>query len=271
MTGFSAKIILDSMSPEGKRITTISAVYPRFVHSELMTHRQFSRNAMSSRAVPIKKMIEQVRTNPAAPIHWGSNRPGMSAGDELIGLDLEKAKDYWFSVASTAANYAEAMANLGLHKQIVNRVLEPFQWMHTIITSTEWDNFFDLRLALLEDGKTPVADPNMHELAKHMSDAIDASTPVVRERHLPYVSEEEITQIGSVLNACSISAARCARVSYLNHDGSFPNIEKDLDLAHNLQNSRHASPFEHIAFAAERESRSRNFMGWTQFRAVLDL
>ncbi len=240
-------------------------MYEVFQDVSLMDERDLSRNAMSSRAVPVQKMIDQVRNDPAMPIHWGANKPGMQAGEELTGGELKDAKAEWLQAAKQAADSAEQMMRLGLHKQVVNRILEPFQWMRTIVTSTEWDNFFDLRLH-------EMAEPNMQALAKCMREALDNSTPIVRDHHLPYFDDVEYIQIGgSVEKACLISAARCARVSYLNHDGSAPSVTKDLELATMLKNSRHASPFEHVAFSAGADTRSRNFVGWNQFRETLGL
>ena len=257
-------MIAHSANPyTGKELMTMSLVYPRFVHSEFMTHRVFSRNAMSSRAVPVQKMIDQVRNDPAMPIHWGSNKPGMQAGEELTGGDLITSKHLWKKAAEEAANSAQHMMTLGLHKQVVNRILEPFQWMHTIVSATEWENFFDLRIS-------DMAEPNMRQLAQCMKMCIDLSVPAETEYHVPYVSDEEIRNnpIGYVM---MLSAARCARASYLNHDGSAPDAVKDYALAKMLKESRHASPFEHQAEALGTDDQSRNFIGWEQQRAMMYL
>lgn len=256
-----AKIILDSVSPAGARLTTMQLVYPRFIHSEFMTHRVFSRNAMSSRAVPVKKMIEQVQNSPAMPCHWGANQPGMQARSELTGRDLEEAKALWLKAARDASDHAERMMEIGLHKQVANRILEPFQFMHTIVTATEWDNFFSLRIH-------PDADPNIYELAVAMKAAMDGSEPVERYIHRPYMRDGELPDFFGY-----ISAARCARVSFLNHDGSEPDFEKDLALAIMLKDSRHASPFEHQAtcMGVDVNEWDANFMGWKQFRSTLGI
>lgn len=252
----SAKIILDSVSPAGARLTTMQLVYPRFVHSEFMTHRMFSRNAASSRAIPVAKMIEQVRNDPAMPIHWGSNQPGMQAGAELTGRDLTEAQAVWRHAAHAAADHAGAMAELGLHKQVANRVLEPFQWMQTIVTATEWGNFFKLRLH-------PAADPNIYELARVMKEAMAASTPGVRSFHAPYAMDCP----GDTITVAKVSSARCARISFLNHDGSAPNMDKDLGLANALLGDEHESPFEHVGFADEHAFGTHaNFTGWQSYR-----
>ncbi len=290
-TNVSARIVLHSASPHHNHaIITASLVYPRFIHAEAKTHRvmsiddahvdfmqdisfmdekHFSRNAMSSRAVPIQKMIDQVRNDPAMPVRWGSNQPGMQAGADIE--DAGRAEELWLRAAMHAADSAEAMMNLGLHKQIANRPLEPFQWMHTIVTATETDNFFNLRLALKPDG-TPFADPTMYALAACLNEAIQQSKPVCREVHMPYVNDMEMLACGTLERAMMVSAARCARVSYLNHDGSNPVIEKDLALAETLRESGHASPFEHIAVAHSSPSFvSRNLRGWTQMREIIGL
>lgn len=259
----SAQVVKHSTSRGGSPIITLSLVYPRFIHSEFMTHRAFSRNSMSSRAVPVAKMIEQVRTAPATPAHWGANQPGMQAN-----MEVDRKGDalaLWNLAASQAADVAERMNDLGLHKQVTNRILEPFQWMRTVVTSTEWDNFFFLRC-------NPMAEPNMRDLAECMRNAIETSVPIERDFHMPYFDDIEFIKIaGDVNKACMISAARCARVSYLNHDGSAPDIDKDLDLGEKLKSSNHASPFEHVAIAAGADYKSRNFTGWTQYRETLGL
>lgn len=266
----SAKVIEDSISKNGHRITTLQLVYPRFIHSEFMTHRAFSRNSMSSRAIPVAKMIEQVRNDPAMPTHWGKNQPGMQAREELGEDDIVAARSQWRRAAIDAADRAENLSDLGAHKQIVNRILEPFQWMHTIVTATDWMNFFGLR-------DHPDAMPEMAELARCIRDARDESGPkmlVDGEWHLPFVSTDQALMESdypySVL--CKASAARCARVSYLNHDGTAPTIEKDIELANRLASSVpiHASPFEHQATPIGHGMRNRNFTGWMQHRVVIE-
>lgn len=264
MNEIKATMIAHSVNPHtGKELVTMALVYPRFVHSEFMTHRVFSRNAMSSRAVPVQKMIDQVRNDPAMPIHWGSNKPGMQAGEELTGDDIARVKALWYRSARNAADVAEHMMDLGLHKQVVNRILEPFQWMHTIVSATEWPNFFDLRLS-------EMAEPNMRQLAVVMKDCIYDSKPVKTEYHIPYVTDEEIRRFATA-DLMMISAARCARVSYLTHDGAAPDVTKDLILANTLFTSKHASPFEHQAIAMGSNNASRNFIGWKQHRDTLAL
>jgi thymidylate synthase ThyX len=288
----SAKVIEDSISPAGKRLTTFQLKYPRFIHGEVMTHRVFSRNASSSRAIPVAKMIEQVRNDPAMPVHWGKNQPGMQAREEhdapvmlfeyanvdaptdnlFTGFDQQfTIQEAWIEAAHRAAEVAEAMNKAGYHKQVVNRLLEPFQWMQTIVTATEWDNFFELRAH--ED-----AQPEIHELAMQMSAAMGRSLPEQRKLdrtdafnwHLPYVSDNErLIYMQEPEIAAKLSVARCARVSYLTHDGQAPQIEKDLELYDRLVGSRplHASPTEHQAYPmAHAAAQSKNFFGWRQFR-----
>lgn len=268
----TATVIADSISTLGNRITTLQLKYPRFIHSEFMTHRVFSRNSASSRAIPVAKMIAQVQNDPAMPIYWGLNQPGMQASKEHE--DISTAQVWWKAAAIDAAASATLLNDLGLHKQIVNRVLEPFQWMHTIVTATEWDNFFELRCH-------PDAQPEFQVLACAIRTAMEDSAPVVRacERmgwngawHLPYVLDDERASIATS-TLTKLSAARCARVSYLKHDGTTPNIEDDLTLFERLVGGKplHASPIEHQAWAAGAEDRnSRNFFGWHQYRALFE-
>lgn len=263
----SAKIIADSVSPTGIRLTSVQLVYPRFIHGEVMTHRVFTRNASSSRAIPVAKMIEQVRSNPAEPIHWGKNQPGMQASEELNSFDAGVARAIWYAAARDAAYQAEQMMHLGVHKQVANRILEPFQFMHTLITATEWANFFELR-------RHPDAQPEIHALADEIHSAMAKSYPreiAFGQWHLPYITLNELDKYDSA-TLRKASAARCARTSYLKHDGSAASIDDDLKLFDRLAGSRpiHASPTEHQAVPALDKGFYKNFRGWLQFRALIE-
>lgn len=263
----SVKIVADSISPSGSRITTFELEYPRIIHSELMTHRLLSRNAMSSRAIPIKKMIEQVQQNPAMPVKFGKNQPGMQdAGEHSAQLgDGYSAEEWWKLAGLSAARFAAEFADAGYHKQIANRLLEPYQRMKTVVTATDWNNFFWLRV-------DPDADPTIYELAKAMKEAIDNSIPDPLEPgqwHTPYVDhvygfediddkecavfegycvldEENKPVMLTLEEALAISASCCAQVSYRVLNTS---KEKALDIYEKLVsgNKVHASPFEHQA------------------------
>lgn len=263
---FSAEIISDSIY-NGSRLTTFSLVYPRFIHSEFMTHRVFSRNAASSRAIPVNKVIEQVINNPAKPIHWGKNQAGMQARTEHkapvmlddVEIDVESA---WLMAALQAAEVAQAMADAGYHKQLVNRILEPFQLMKTIVSATDYDNFFALRTH-------PDAQPEIQHLAKLMQYRYENQRPrvlVEGEWHLPYATEIFLP------HAKCQSVARCARVSYLNHEGRESSLEEDLKLYERLVLAKppHLSPTEHQAMAGTIEGKNGNFnKNWVQLRHLL--
>ncbi len=246
--GYEAKIICDSINKYGSRLTTITATYPRFVHSELMTHREFSRNAASSRAIPISKVIEQVQNNPAMPYRWQVNIKGMQGGTELTEEQCNEGIYQWNIARDSAVNSVSNLQLLGAHKQICNRLLEPFVWMTTIISSTNWNNFFHLRC-------NDLADPTIRHIAEMIRFVIENNEPnsLVNEQwHLPFISKEDwtgkrdLSDAFEVLNSVrKISVARCARVSYLNHESK--NIEKDLELALTLEHNGHWSAFEHVA------------------------
>jgi thymidylate synthase ThyX len=239
--------------------------YPRFIHSELMTHRVFSRNAASSRAIPIKKMIAAIREEPAMPIYWGRNQSGMSAR-EAVAPEIEaRAREQWQAALADALRHAEILSDseIDLHKQLVNRLLEPFAWITVIITATEWANFFTQRCH--ED-----AQPEIKHLADLMLAAYRASKPgsiAAGRWHLPLIQADERDLSEAIL--CKLSVARCARVSYLTHDGRRDH-DKDIELYDRLLGggaNGHWSPFEHVATpAAGAEIRSANFVGWEQYR-----
>lgn len=242
----SAKIIAHSKSSvSGKEIVTFELEYPRFIHSEIMTHRLFSRNAASSRAIPVAKMVEQVRNDPAMPVHWGKNQPGMQAQEELDDWHKGLVKEAWLCMAGYNARLAEDMSKWGgAHKQLVNRPLEPFQMMKTVLTATEFDNFFWLR-------KHPDAQPEIKLLAEKMWEALQTSEPATLEPgdwHAPYFGAGYwLKGCGIPLDdALAISSSCCAQVSYRKLDDS---LEKAKDVFARLVESKpvHASPFEHQA------------------------
>lgn len=262
----TARIVADSVSPVGKRITTMELVYPRFIHAEVMTHRAFSRNASSSRAIPVAKAIELARDEMVFPVRWGLNQKGMQAKSEDIENQTEAAY-IWNGAARACIRTAHRLSELGLHKQWANRMIEWFSNIRVLVTATEWDNFFELRDH--ED-----AQDEIRLLAQAMRQAMDDSTPRSSCYHLPYIVDSEwysgtITQHALL----KISAARCCRVSYLKHDGGTPSIEEDLSLFDRLAGSRpiHASPLEHQAISLTNpQASSRNFKGWKQHREVFE-
>lgn len=276
----TAKIIADSISEDDVRITTLQLRYPRFIHSEFMTHRVFSRNASSSRAIPVERLIEDIERETAMPIHWGKNQPGMQAReehDEELKIDAYLPKyskiDAWIRARNNAIEVARAFHNAGYHKQIVNRLLEPFSHINVVVTSTEWENFFKLR-------RHPDAQPEIKVLADVMYDVIQQSKPYLiynKEWHLPYITENGL----EIEKAIKCSVARCARVSYLTHEGKPTNIENDLLLYERLINAipPHMSPAEHQATPDKflydvvmwnQPTLHGNFIGWKQYRKVIE-
>jgi len=273
------QIIADSVGEESGRITTFELTYPRIIHSEFMTHRVFSRNAMSSRAVPIKTMIKLVRENMAIPVRFGSNQKGMQdkgeehTGQVLCGRDSEgdelycSGREAWVKAAEDACLWAERLDGAGYHKQISNRVLEPFQMMKTVMTTTEIKNFLWLRV-------DADADPTIEVLAILMKEALDNSEPEKLQPgtwHTPYVDhlygfgpegDANIFEGYCVLDensrpvmlteeeALRISASCCGQVSYRRLNST---KDKALDIYTRLVAGKkvHASPFEHQAKEVE--------------------
>ena len=250
-----ADVILDSISFVGVRLTTLLLEYPRFIHSQFMTHRMFSRNAASSRAIPVQKMLERVQQSPVVPIHWGKNRKGMQATEEVSEKD--EALSLWFSARDAALQHAEQLMALGVHKQIANRLLEPFSHIQVVVSATEWENFFNLRLH--DD-----AQPEIQALARAIKDAMDSSEPQARVYHIPFILEDE--QDLPLADQLRVSVARCARTSYYYHDGRRSNIEEDKKLFERLAKNGHWSPFEHQAIVGVPDKFYANFKGWIQFR-----
>lgn len=329
---YSCKIILDSISETGKRLATFEITFPRIVLSEFNTHRMFSRNSASSRAIPFSKMLQKVEENPFIPERFPVDGKGMQPNkyiDKVIQPeDYKYTKNIWLAARDSALESAKHLYNtftdydisseeVHIHKQIVNRLLEPFMWHTVIITATEFDNFFKLRTH--SDAQYEIKriadlmyelyhcrlDCEYHKYIDHHNLCLDCDKPEswhyetqklnIGEWHCPLVSEEDGVMVKNYLLLKEkelrhlsnielskfvqelkkkISVARCARVSYLTHDGK-RDIEKDLELFERLKNSGHWSPFEHvatpyydnaIALPPKRDLWSANFLGWKQYR-----
>ena len=302
----SAKIIADSKN-RNSRITTFELEFPRFILAEFNTHRLFSRNAQSSRAVPTNKFFEQILSDPAIPVHWGKNQPGMFADeehDEWVSI-CEQDEGYWEEDGSTvepsvawtmamknAMRMAKSFADAGYHKQIVNRLVEPFANIRVVVTATEYENFFHLRMA--DD-----AQPEIRELATLMHDLYRKGSPeylMDDEWHMPYYSvgswsPHRENEESNLLTALKVSASCCAQVSYRNLDDSVDKAENIYNMLV-MADRMHASPLEHQAASifvpkdkhysevgythmksdpeGNSELWSGNFRGWVQYRQTLD-
>lgn len=264
----TATCIEASEAENGKKLYTFELRYPRIIHSEFLTHRVFSRNAMSSRATPAKVLIEDVANNPYIPQYILGNKSGMVGEDNLTEEQKMKFLSEYKRLVEYTCQRALELNELGVHKNLINRLIEPYSFIKTIVTATEWDNFFKLRLA-------PDAEPNMRDLA----DAIKQSMGIVDAKehikvdstlyHLPYVSNEERKTL-TPLEAMMVSAARCARVSYYNHDGSKPNIDKDIQLFHRLLRGGHFSPMEHPCVECSHSCSYYNIMGFMSLRYIIN-
>lgn len=237
----SCEIILDSIVG-GERITTVRYEIWRALHSELLTYRRCSRNASSSRAIPFKKNYEKVMTDPFIPPHIGKEHKGMSPSewvDDYTSVDMEIK--LW---AEKTAEWTKYMSErYGVAKSILNRYLEPFNTINVLMTgsSEHWHHVFAQRI-------TPEAEPNLRELVEQIKEAYDTSIPIVREAHLPYVTEEEQAS-QTALTQANLSAARCARLSYTPFGEPTINTVLDLELAEKLKNMGHRSPHEHQVFS----------------------
>ena len=277
MTQISATVIADSIGEHAPRLTTLEWVYPRWIHAEGRTHRvlrelegldievrtpspmedpALSRNAASSRAIPVKRMIADVLANPAVPLWWGANEKGMQSTAELTGEALIQARATWFRALGYAVSQAERLAEIGAHKQLVNRILEPFTHIKVVVSGTKWSNFLALRLH--KD-----AEPHIRMLAEAARDALAASSPKELEPgqwHVPYVRPEDFKDAAEVCDnpefgggmadlLLPLSVARCASVSYDTVDGFKMTLERACALYQKLVGSTpmHASPTEHQA------------------------
>jgi len=267
---YSAKILKDSLSPSGIRLVTAELTIPRVVLSEFNTHRNFSRNSASSRAIPIEKMIERALNDTFIPFYWGKNQKGMAAEEELSPELQEAAQVQWLAARDQMIERVKIMSQIGVHKQITNRLLEPWLYQTIIVTATEWENFFGLRC-------NKDAQPEIKKGAEMLRDAIDVSTPkqlLGGQWHLPLTDDfDDLLKSGfSIPEIVKISVGRCARVSYLTHDG-VRDPKADIELCDKLLKSGHLSPMEHAArpFTHRLDPAHEfygNLRGWVSFRKL---
>lgn len=256
---YHAEVLADSISPAGHRLTTMLWTFPRFILAEVNTHKLISKCSASSREIPVEKRIKAVRENPFAPDAFGKNRRGMQATENLEDEQAEEARKDWMLATEDAIFRAEKLATRGVHKQHANRLLELYSWHTAILSGTDWDNLFALRCH-------PDAQPEFRKIAELARDVRRASQPQELkegEWHLPFIDRKygdddfmdcygkwDLT--GSLcsemlgFHPSMISAARCARVSYLTHDGT-RNRDQDVILYDRLTKSGHMSPLEHPA------------------------
>ncbi len=277
-----ARVIADSITPGGDRLTTMVVTMHRFVLAEFNTHRVFSRSSASSRAIPVRKRMDMVKRYPAYPLEWNGERPGMQGSAALEGEALTRARDLFSDVHEftlrAVRNYlagCEVNDLTPVHKSALNRLFEPFLWHTAIVASTEWENFFRQRVS-------PLAQPEIHEVAQRMQNVYDRSVPtpapyvdpdvppIIDYWHTPFIRADELEAF-SLEQRLRISVARCARVSYLNHEGEY-DLDADENLFRKLATAepRHSAPMEMVArpMLAGYGIRSTvgNFEGWEQLR-----
>ena len=278
----TAEIVADSLNPKGKRLTTFVLNLPRIVLAELNTHRAFSRNSASSRAIPFAKMLEMVKVNPFIPIRFQKDHKGMQGVEYFEGQEHQDCVVDWL----TARNMAIEAATTFTHpvtKQLRNRLLEPFMWHRVILTGTDFENFFALRAH--KDAEIHIA-----ELAEKMLAAYNNSNPKqlnVGDFHIPFGDRFDTTRLESLYYSdkfrigqtqfsqvspftdlkMRISIARCARISYHNYEGK-DCYETDMNTCDKLFGAipRHLSPTEHVAEALDSEDYIGNFCGFKQYR-----
>jgi thymidylate synthase ThyX len=258
-------------------VITLEVVMHRFVLAEFNTHRAFSRNSASSRAIPVIKQLARVRETPAIPLTFPAEQKGMQGGEPLGYMEQQEAEDIWIDASKRAVESAEMLAELGVHKSVTNRLLEPFMWHTVVVTSVEWNNFFKQRCS-------PLAQPEIHRVAVLMREAIRNSEPEHHPAdtiawHTPYIDLETRTEIEAHEHnpqdvICKVSAARCARVSYLTQDGK-RDYQEDLALYERLvtANPPHWSPLEHVCRTRTKWESGMmipgNLLGWVQLRHIV--
>ncbi|MEG1729917.1 MAG: hypothetical protein RR280_10300, partial [Bacteroidaceae bacterium] len=261
----SVQLIADSVY-EGVRNSTWKLEYWRAMHGEMLTNRAFTRNSSSSRARPSKVVRKQVLKNPAGPIEWLSNKAGMQGGEPLSPAKAAVANFLWFQVgAKFNAGLSWCLEELGVHKQFANRCLEPWEYIHTVVSATEVENFYKLRDH--ED-----AQPEIQQIARMMKASQQGAVPnklAHGDWHLPFVTPLERETL-TIEQQIICSTARCARTTFADFDGSTPSYERDAKTYQKLVGSdpKHMSPAEHPSQA--QLGRWANMVNFRQHRHSLE-
>jgi len=273
---YSAKVIADSIGPSGCRITTLEVTYPLAVHWDFLRHQVFSmyeqvHSVASNRAIPTNIYLRRILDNPAEPLRWGKNQPGMVAREEVTGWRLWLGKRI-FAVGRFAAVVVGLILNrLGFHKEVANWSAMPHAWVTQIVTATDWENFDALRIH-------PAARAEMCKIATMMRDARNTSIPQELGEggwHLPYVhlieilrayEEHEPDEADVFLR--KVSAARCARVSIVKQN-EYREVSVEIGKADALQSMGHMSPFDHPAMALATSERVGNLRGFKSARKFI--
>lgn len=326
---YECHLHMHSISPRGKELLTYEIVFPRSVLAEVVTHRiltmdsspddagnvnqqavdlfhtertalqDLSKSSASSRAIPFSRMVEAVRNDPYIPERWSKGGPGMQESGWLEDLDaISKVRASWLAGRDMMIEVATKMHEFGVHKQDVNRLLEPWGWVRQIVTGTEWNNFFALRT-------DKDAHPAFRKIARMMYLAKRASTPRALnygEWHVPYVGQGYLEKLAEGLKVTQppaqyqpsvssafrslttasaqvlkISAARCAWVSYdppgvenYTHERAFATFDKLIG-----GRLKHVSPTEHQGTPMDMDCESirpeyrSNLSGWLQARKLI--
>jgi len=262
-----AKVVACSVNPSNVRLTTLEVSFPRYILPEVNTHRVFSRNTASHRALPATFVLQQVTENPFIPHRFPVEQKGMQAKTWITAQEqpeeYNSLRTLWLQARDQAVDIADTMRKRRVHKQCINRLVEPFAWTRMVITATEWANFRNLRT-------DEAADDNIQILAHAMGDALDNATPTfvpLNDWHLPYVQPEERDL--AIFDRIRLCVGRCARTSYLTHDKR-RDVQKDLDLHDDLVTDGHMSPTEHAAQAVMISLKKSNFNDtWLQYRKQL--
>lgn len=269
----NAIILADSFNAATRtRLTTfLLPRFPKILWQQFLTHRilgkegayDFSKNTASSRAIPVKKVIEGIRQDPYIP-DWRAKQKGMGGMDTLTQEQKDKATAKWLYQMEESIRTAEALHNdLGVSKQDANRCLEPWMRIPCIVSATEWDNFFFLRTQL-----DPIVQADVRAAAMEMQALMQSSEPRILQPgdwHIPFV-DFHVSGDLPLSHKLMMSAARCARGSYANHFGGF-SLDEDLRLCRELDNDKHDSPLEHQAQAEGTVHPGQaNYKGFLQFR-----
>lgn len=251
------ELVADSLAPNGKRLSTFLITCPKYLLQEINTHRALSRNAASSRAIPSARFRKYATYFPGV---WQKNCKGMQ-GKEIIQKPFVQNL-LWNLARNSALIFHWLLSKTGVHKQQVNRLLEPFVYVDLVLSGTEWNNFLTLR-------NNEAAEPNIQNIARMIQRLLEDSTPKylnAGQWHLPFITDDEY-RFGELETLKQVSVARCARTTMNSHTtGKISTVTEDVKLYGRLLSDRHLSPFEHVAMALSTNARCGNFVGFLQLR-----
>lgn len=299
-----AEIVAHSRNIEtGDELITYRLTYPRMLLAQVNTYKQITKITSSSRAQPFNKVVEVIENDPFIPLAYQRAHKGMQGTEYFTDEEEIRQRDLeWLTARDKAVEQAKKLNDLGVTKQVTNRILEAYMWVTQLVTGTReaYEHLFNQRCPEYEVGGVKGrskkemgldlsdeewltcnkghAEIHFMDLAEKMYDALRDSEPKELkpgELHIPYLDTPLMTPDLSPEDVIKYSCGLTAHTSYTTiGDGTKMTIEKARGLFDHCLENGHYSVFEMIGKAMSKDElddpRRRGFRGFIQLRGHLE-